>query len=78
MSKRWSIVAAIATVLALAGAAHGAELPAQKGADKTKSGTAEPLKKCNIGGIAGVLGPNGVCVRLSGYISSGFNFGNVR
>lgn len=78
MSKAWSIMAALVAVLALTAASPAAELPTQKGADKTKSGAAAPLEKCNIGGIAGVLAPNGVCVRISGYISSSFNFRNVK
>jgi hypothetical protein len=64
---------AFALAAALLGAAVGqaAELPSQRGqSDKPKK--AEPAKACNVAGNPGVLAPNGVCVRLSGYVSSQF------
>ena len=39
---------------------------------------AEPARKCDIAGNPGVLAANGVCVRLSGYISSQVSGGNLR
>jgi hypothetical protein len=64
---------AFALAAALLGVAIGqaAELPSQRGqSDKPKK--AEPAKACNVAGNPGVLAPNGVCVRLSGYVSSQF------
>jgi hypothetical protein len=53
-----------------AAAAHSAELPSQRHSDKPTQ--AEAAKKCNIAGSPGVLAGNGVCVRLSGYVTSQF------
>jgi hypothetical protein len=64
---------------ALLGAALGqaAELPSQRGqSDKPKK--AEPAKACNVAGSPGVLAANGVCVRLSGYVSSRFGGGQLK
>jgi multisubunit Na+/H+ antiporter MnhG subunit len=47
-----------------------AELPSQRHSDKPTQ--AEAAKKCNIAGSPGVLAGNGVCVRLSGYVTSQF------
>ena len=68
--------------LALAGAvvattnAHAAELPSQHHADKPTR--AEAVKKCNVAGFPGVLASDGVCVRLSGYVSSQFGGGQLK
>ncbi len=64
------------TALALSTAASAAELPAQ--VRKDKAAPTAPAKKCNIGGMPGVLSPNGVCVRLSGSISAGFGGGQLK
>jgi hypothetical protein len=71
--ERWFACALAAAVLgAIAGQA--AELPAQS----KKPTKVEAVKKCDIAGNPGVLAANGVCVRLSGYISSQVSGGNVR
>jgi hypothetical protein len=64
---------AFALSAALLGAAAGqaAELPSQRG-ENDKPKKAEPARACNIAGNPGVLAANGVCVRLSGYVSSQF------
>ncbi len=57
---------------ALAGKA--AELPSTP----KKAKPPEGAKKCDIGGMPGVLAANGVCVRLSGYVSAAVGGGNVK
>jgi hypothetical protein len=59
-----------------AAAAQAAELPSQRHADKPKQ--AEAAKKCNVAGSPGVLAGNGVCVRMSGYLSSQFGGGQLK
>ena len=77
MIARRSVAFALAAALLGALAAHPAELPSQRGrADKPKQ--AEPARKCDIAGAPGILAANGVCVRLSGYISSQFSAGQLR
>jgi len=49
-----------------------AELPAQ-----VKKTDPEAVKKCDIGGVPGVLAADGVCVKLSGYISTKFEAGRL-
>ena len=44
-----------------------AELPSQN----KKPKPAEALKHCDVAGSPGVMAANGVCVRLSGYVSAG-------
>jgi hypothetical protein len=70
---RWFGCALTASFL-VATAGQAAELPAQ---DK-KPVKAEPARKCDIAGNPGVVAANGVCVRLSGYISSQVSGGNLR
>lgn len=60
------IVALVAALIAAA-PAFAAELPSAK---KAKA-PPESAKRCSIGGMSGVLAANGVCVKLSGYISAG-------
>jgi hypothetical protein len=69
---------AFALVVALLGAAAApaAELPSQRHSDKPTQ--AEALKKCNVAGSPGVLAGNGVCVRLSGYVTSQFGAGQPK
>jgi hypothetical protein len=69
-------VAALA-LAAFAFAAEGAELPSQVKKSAAHD-SAAAAKKCNIGGVTGVLAPNGVCVRLSGYVSTGFSGGTLK
>jgi len=67
-------VIAIFMALTAAAAASAAELPAHA----KRSKPPEAAKKCNVGGIPGVLAANNVCVRMSGYISAGFNAGQIK
>jgi hypothetical protein len=39
---------------------------------------ATTAKTCNIGGVVGIVAANGVCVRLSGYVSAGFSAGHLK
>jgi hypothetical protein len=66
-------VCALAAMLFGATAGQAAELPAQN----KKPTKAEPAKTCDIAGNPGVLAANGVCVRLSGYVSSQFSGGQL-
>jgi len=65
----------VATVVT-AVVAQAAELPSQHHTDKPKQ--AEAATKCNVAGFPGVQASNGVCVRLSGYVSSEFGGGQQR
>jgi hypothetical protein len=67
------LACALAAALLAAAAGQAAELPAQN----KKPTKAEPAKTCDVAGNPGVLAANGVCVRLSGYISSQFSGGNL-
>ena len=62
-----SIVFAIAAMLIGANATRAAELPSRNKTPKP----AEPVRRCDISGSPGVLAANGVCVRISGYVSTG-------
>jgi hypothetical protein len=73
MIKR-RMACALSAALLAATAVQAAELPAQN----KKPNKAEPAKTCDIAGNPGVLSANGVCVRLSGYISSQVSGGNLR
>ena len=70
---------AFSLTAALLGAAAGgaAELPSQRG-QTHKPKRAESARTCNIAGAPGVLMANGVCVRMSGYVSSEFTGGQLR
>ena len=52
-----------------------AELPSQ--AKKATAKEIPAARKCNIGGIAGVIAANGVCVRMSGSVATQFG-GQIR
>jgi hypothetical protein len=67
--------ALVAAVLG-ATAVQAAELPSQRHSDKPAQ--AEAAKKCNVAGSPGVLAGNGVCVRLSGYVTSQFGAGQLK
>jgi hypothetical protein len=54
--------------------ADAAELPSQT----KKAKPPEPVKQCNIAGFPGVLAANGICVRMSGYISAGVGAWQVK
>jgi hypothetical protein len=70
---------AFAFVAALLGAiaSQAAELPAQNAQNK-KPKRAEPVRHCDIAGSPGILTAEGVCVRMSGYISSGVSAGQLK
>jgi hypothetical protein len=57
--------------------AAGAELPSQAKSAKPPE-HAQPVRKCNIGGVTGVVAADGVCVRLSGSVSAGFSAGQIK
>jgi hypothetical protein len=69
-----SIVCGFVAAATLVTSVAAAELPSQ--GKKAKS--PEAPKHCNIAGSPGVLAANGVCVRLSGYISAGFSAGQIK
>jgi hypothetical protein len=54
-------------------AAQAAELPNMKAAPT------ERVKKCNVGGMAGVVIPGtSTCVKIGGYVSGGVEAGDVK
>jgi hypothetical protein len=69
---------AFALAIALLGAIAGraAELPAQNAQSKKPKQAA--VRHCDIAGSPGILAANGVCVRMSGYISSGVSVGQIK
>jgi hypothetical protein len=71
-----SVAFALAGAVVAAIAGQAAELPSQRHTDKPAQ--AEAAKKCNVAGFPGVLASNGVCVRLSGYVSSQFGGGQLK
>jgi hypothetical protein len=77
MFVRRRVAFALAAAVLGAGAGQAAELPSQRG-QTDKPRRAEPAKACSIAGNPGVLMANGVCVRLSGYISSQFTAGQLK
>ena len=72
-ADRWTTFAILA-VLALPTTLFAAELPSHNRKPKPP----EAAKHCNIAGSPGVLAANGVCVRLSGYISADFSAGHLK
>ena len=72
-ADRW-ITFAVLAVLALPAPLCAAELPSQN----KKPKPAEAVKHCDVAGSPGILAANGVCVRLSGYISAGFSAGHLK
>jgi hypothetical protein len=82
MRRHVTVRSHLAFVLAAAllGATAGmaAELPAQSAQSKKPKQAEQPVKHCDIAGSPGILAANGVCVRLSGYISSGFSAGQLK
>jgi hypothetical protein len=73
--QRWLAFALSASVVT-ALSARAAELPSQRHTDKPA--LPEVTKKCNVAGFPGVLASNGVCVRISGYVSSQFGGGQLK
>ena len=74
--QRW-VAFALAAALCGATAGQAAELPSQRG-QTNKPKQAYAAKTCNVAGVHGVLAANGVCVRLSGYVSSQFGAGQLK
>ena len=72
-ARRWTAFAVLA-ILAFPAALPAAELPSQN----KKPRPAEALKHCDVAGSPGVLAANGLCVKLSGYISAGFTAGRLK
>jgi hypothetical protein len=69
---RW-ISFAILAVLAFPASLSAAELPSQ-----SKKPKPAEAKHCDVGGSPGILAANGVCVKLSGYVSSEFTAGRLK
>jgi hypothetical protein len=69
-----AIGVAILTLLALPTALSAAELPSQNKKPKLH----DAVKHCNVAGSPGVLASDGVCVKLSGYISADFGAGRLK
>jgi hypothetical protein len=67
-------IAVLLAAATLANSAAAAELPSQS----KKANPPEAAKRCDIAGSPGILGPNGVCVRLSGYVSTQFTAGRLK
>jgi len=67
-------IAVLLAAAALANSAAAAELPSQN----KKANPPVAAKHCDIAGSPGIVGPNGVCVRLSGYISTQFSAGQLK
>lgn len=64
----------IFTALTAAAPVPAAELPAQA----KKSKPIEAARKCNIGGVPGVLAANNVCMKTSGFVSVGFTARQIK
>ena len=67
MAVKRSIACALAAIATGLSMASAAELPARS----KKPDPGEAVKHCDIAGSPGILAANGVCVRISGYISAG-------
>ena len=74
VAERRSIALAVLATLASLTAASAAELPSQYKKSKAQA----TAKHCNVAGSPGLMAANGVCVRLSGYVSTEFNAGRVK
>jgi len=68
-------ITALAAALLVASPSFAAELPSGK---KAKPARTESVRHCNIGGVSGVLGANGICVHLGGYVSAGVGMQQVK
>jgi hypothetical protein len=73
--QRW-VAFGLAGAVVAATTGQAAELPSQRHADKPKQ--AEAARKCNVAGSPGVQAGDGVCIRLSGYVSSQFSAGQLK
>jgi len=74
LAAKRSLALAVLAIFALPAALSAAELPSQM----KKPKAAEAVRHCNVAGSPGMLAANGVCVKISGYVSAGFKFGPVR
>lgn len=74
MAAKRSIMLAILAIFSLPSAVCAAELPSQM----KKPRAAEALRHCNVAGLPGIMAANGVCVKISGYVSAGFNVGRIK
>jgi hypothetical protein len=76
--RRGQTVAFAALLLtALSCGGQAAELPSQA-RKAAPHDSAQAQKKCNIGGVAGVVAASGVCVRMSGSVSASFGAGQLK
>jgi hypothetical protein len=66
----------LAAILLGAAAVQAAELPSQHHTDKTRE--PEAAKKCDVAGSPGIVAGSGVCVKLSGYVTSQFGAGQLK
>jgi hypothetical protein len=58
------------------GVAYAAELPSQS--IKKPKEAQQPVHSCNIAGITGVMLANGVCVKMSGFVSTQVTGGPIK
>jgi hypothetical protein len=74
MRTKRSVVGLVIALAATSAIATAAELPSEV----KKAKHPEAAKRCNIAGSPGVVAANGICVRLSGYVSAGFTGGQIK
>ncbi len=77
VAGRRRIALAVLAVAASLTALRSAELPSQYSQHR-KSKPPAAAKQCNVGGLAGVMAANGVCVKLSGYVSTSVTAGGPK
>lgn len=75
-ARRLATFAAVALSVSVSLAA-AAELPSQ-GKKGKPDAPSHAEKTCNVGGVSGMLTADGVCVRLSGYVSTGLAAGQLK
>ncbi len=74
MAAERRIALAVLAILASFTALSATELPSRNKKPKPP----EAPRHCDVVGLPGVMAPNGVCVRLSGYVSAGFAAGRLK
>jgi hypothetical protein len=77
MARRRTLAFAALALSVLPLAAQSAELPSRAKKAKPPE-SAEAAKKCNVGGVTGIVAANGVCVHMGGYVSAGFGGGQIK
>jgi hypothetical protein len=77
MVRVGSFAFAAVALAAFTSAAPAAELPSQ-GKNAKPPQRSEAARPCNVGGAPGVVAANGVCVRLSGFVTGGFGAGQLK